>query len=546
MSVEKYQMRFENIAPNDNEFLFLLGMPTPNGRIHLGHIAGPFLKVDVISRALQRKGAKSTIVSGSDVYESYVDLKSEQTGWSREEVCNHFHPLMKKDIEALDINLDDYFNPIEAHVRSDFDKFTYNIVQELVDLGLTEVRDETILYSPTTKRYMAGCWILGDCPICKSASGGYLCENCGGHYRPMDLINAYPRMGETDCEEIKSKSLYLKNTKKQELYDYLEKSGLSDFFMNALKTYFQHQGDRVRLTSPGTWGVPYKTEGAKHEAVIFSYPAMYSLSLYCGKIYAEKYNKELSPFHPDSDVITITTIGIDNSLPYFAGIIGSAIESGSYKPFDYCLTNLFFKLENSKFSTSRLHVIWGADIIEKTPLTSNMVRYYMIKVNPQEEETNFDINEFISIVNTDLVNGLQTELNQLWEQLDFNKVSAPNEAYISKLEELIRQQDDALSLNNLKLAACLDPLRAAMIMDVENDSSSIYWWIKGIALLSWPIMPSFSLSIWEALGAEGDPSLEYFFQVERSYMKIELPTYFTTMTYEDIKPCLPETLLKNK
>ncbi|MCE0446304.1 hypothetical protein LT493_20765 [Streptomyces tricolor] len=48
----------------------------PNGRAHLGHIAGPLLKMDVLRRHVLRGGGRATMISVSDAHESHVLVRA--------------------------------------------------------------------------------------------------------------------------------------------------------------------------------------------------------------------------------------------------------------------------------------------------------------------------------------------------------------------------------------------------------------------------------------------------------------------------------------
>ncbi len=53
-------------------WLLIPMQPTPNGRLHLGHGAGPYLRADVIARAPRRDGDDVQIITGTDAHENWV------------------------------------------------------------------------------------------------------------------------------------------------------------------------------------------------------------------------------------------------------------------------------------------------------------------------------------------------------------------------------------------------------------------------------------------------------------------------------------------
>ena len=50
--------------------------PTPNGPLHLGHISGPYLAADILSRYLRSKSAHVVTHSGTDDHQNYVGEKA--------------------------------------------------------------------------------------------------------------------------------------------------------------------------------------------------------------------------------------------------------------------------------------------------------------------------------------------------------------------------------------------------------------------------------------------------------------------------------------
>src|SRR5438874_11483598 len=85
----------------------------PNGRAHLGHVAGPLLKMDVLRRHLRRGGADVKMISISDVHEAHVLIKAYVEGTSPAAVANRFHEQIAHDLATLDIQYDDLINPLD-------------------------------------------------------------------------------------------------------------------------------------------------------------------------------------------------------------------------------------------------------------------------------------------------------------------------------------------------------------------------------------------------------------------------------------------------
>ncbi|CAN5679695.1 hypothetical protein BH11BAC3_BH11BAC3_10230 [soil metagenome] len=539
---------FERLKEGGKKYLLIPVMPTPNGGLHLGHLAGPFLKMDVLARAQRRMGNEVATFFGSDGYESYMNLKSWQTGKGVTELCNEFHERMRSDLDALSIEYDAFINPLDPIYNADFKSFITNVVKDLVAKGVVEIRPEKYLYSKDEDCYLAGCWILGDCPVCGSGSGSYQCEDCGTQYRPMDLKSPAFRRGDFPLTSVEDKDLYLVINKKEELFQHLEAMQAGPEFIEIAKTYFNHQGNYIRLSNPGKWGIPWEIEDSKIPHVLFTYSALYFYSLFCGELYKKKFNTALNPLDKNSEVVTVASFGIDCTIPYMVASVALGLEGDQYRPIDYLSPNHFYTLENAKFSTSRGHAIWGDDIVNKTPVNADAVRYFLVLFNPENAMSDFSVEAFLKFVNDDLANELQPLLEKAWGSLDEQLLSEPDETFIKKLEDILIAQQESLTPPGFQLKASSDPLKDWIGYGKQHsfENNSAYWWLKGFALLAFPIMPGCAMSIWNLLGQEGNPLVSAFFLQSQPNRNSKLPAYFKSINFDELKPALPATLFTNE
>ncbi|WP_239503674.1 class I tRNA ligase family protein, partial [Stenotrophomonas maltophilia] len=56
------------------------------------------------------------------------------------------------------------------------------------------------------------------------------------------------------------------------------------------------------------------------------------------------------------------------------------------------IANEFFRLDGSKFSTSRGHALWAGDFLRNHD--ADTLRYHLARVAPEIEQTNFTLDEF--------------------------------------------------------------------------------------------------------------------------------------------------------
>jgi methionyl-tRNA synthetase len=539
---------FRQLTRGNKKYFLVPVMPTPNGGLHLGHLSGPFLKMDVLARAQRRNGNETCLFFGTDVYESYMNLKAWQTGKDEQLLCDEYNTRIKADLNALHIEYDEFINPLDEEHTEKFHVFFTTVLNELVAKGATEIRSEQYLYAKDQDCFLTGCWINGICPVCGNGTGSYQCEECGTQYRPMDLIAPSFKNGNYPITDIDDKDLYLVVRKKEELFQHLENMQVSAEFIAIIKTYFNKQGDYIRLTNPGKWGVPYSLPESRIPHVIFTYTALYFYSLYCGELYKEKFGTTDNPFDKKSAVITVASFGIDCTVPYLAASVALGLEGDNYKPFDFILPNHFFTLENAKFSTSRGHAIWGADIINKTSVSIDAIRYFLVLYNPEYSSTDFSVDQFLEFVNEELAHTLQPLLKKAIGSIREDITDEPDNALVEKLERLLIQQNNYLTPPGFNLKESSVPLQEWIDYGLEllSDAKNTYWWLKGFALLAFPIMPVCAGAIWKFLGHGGEPLESDYFSQTQVNVNIALPVFFKPIDFEDIRPALPLTLFADE
>src|SRR3974390_1988203 len=88
------------------EFLFYCIPPTPNGDLHLGHLAGPYLGADVLARYLRQHGHHVDVVTGFDDFQSYVYRKGLESGESPGEIVEHYAALISRSWRNAGIRYD--------------------------------------------------------------------------------------------------------------------------------------------------------------------------------------------------------------------------------------------------------------------------------------------------------------------------------------------------------------------------------------------------------------------------------------------------------
>lgn len=520
--------------------------PTPNGRLHLGHIAGPYLRMDMLGRHLRAQGHRVAVVSAVDGFDSYVLWKALQENRSPHDVCRDYHALIARDLAALDIVVDEFLDLVQGEHASRHAENARRAVTCLIEQGMTETIVERVLYSRATGRYLAGAWLVGRCPQCGSGAAGYFCEACGAHFRPEAMIEPRARVGDEALEWRDVESVFLRAGDEAALLCAIEANGASPPFIDVIRRFLVQEAGRVRLTAPGEWGVAWTADRFGNPRVLFE--AGWEYALTCGDRCVRGAD-DMHPMRRDGDTTTLVSFGIDNAVLLLAGSAAIMGSLPGYKPFDYVLTNYFYNLQGEKFSTSRLHVVWAADIVEATPATSDAVRYFLARESPEQGTSNFDVDAFIAFVNDELVAGLQARIHAAGWSIERGHGASMRipEPLQSELGATLGLLDDAFKLDAVTVRGACSVLRSWAVRPIDlSDSAQAYGWLKGLASLAAPVMPRLANDIWRALGHEGRPLRAELTAATRPRGGLAGCVWFTPLTRDSLDACLPPGLIRER
>ncbi|WP_456726006.1 class I tRNA ligase family protein [Bradyrhizobium sp. USDA 3397] len=190
------------------------------------------------------------------------------------------------------------------------------------------------------------------------------------------------------------------------------------------------------------------------------------------------------------------------------GVAGCALGQNSFRPFDRIFFNHFLRLNGSKFSTSRGHVIWAGAIARIPNLSIDILRVYLSEICPEDTETN--------LVPGQLVDRYNALLDKISAAIDrctacINAMPALTECSVdgtmmTTLDRLYGKQCAALSLDNLRVSrASRSVLEWVDCLDATPDPQTVYTWLMGFSILAWPLMPRIAEALWHWLGHDGHP-----------------------------------------
>lgn len=485
---------------SQRQYLLVPMQPTPNGRLHVGHGAGTYLRADVLARALRVRGHVVHSITGSDGFENWVLAEAQRTGRSPEETCDHYHAGIQRDLTNLGAQPDVWIDPRSAEHYPGYRRLHEDVLALLRRSGGAAAEKERIPYSVDTGREVVGTWIAGGCPNCGKPCGGSSCTFCSEHFQPEEVIDARSRLDDSPLEWRTEESWFARPRATGSIVDHLTASGLRPSFVAPAARYLHNRGGRIRLTGRGSWGITGST-AAPGTVITNGY---YLYSVYCGEVHQALTGAELNPFHPDSGVTVVGLFGSDNSTPGLVapGVIAQGSE-GTLKPFDHTVVNAMLQFEGQKCSTSKRHGIWLSELLENTDISGDELRLFLARA-PLDEDV-------ADITLAGLVDSLLDQRSWYAQKL------APA---LEKLRQSVGR-DDALDRDPLRAAAeaqrpflepgSFDLPRAVEVLDEWMRSDLVHTpltWMLGLAVLGEPVTPTLAGELWQALGYDGRPTLD--------------------------------------
>ena len=383
---------FEKRKKNAN--LIFSAPPTPNGKLHVGHLSGPYFAADVFSKFCKLKGEATTYCSGADENQSYVPTKARQLkAESALKVAQDYTKSIKEILEKFNASPDNFLIP---HKDEKYQKFVQDFFFALVTNKTLVAKESNYPFCKSCDFFVHESNVSGMCPHCNSKTNGNGCEPCGLYNDCRDLKDPHCNICGTKCEMEKS-TRYVFDLKKYK--DYLASSVAKKKFPIQFHKYINRLLEsglgEVTVTYPYSWGIP----APNSKDIIFEWLEMAAAYLYQGD-YADSASLEkrnVNSVWIDTQSKVTLCHGFDNSFYYLAMVpaLHHAFDQNIKYP-DQFLINYFYLLENKKFSTSRNHAVWGDDILSKIP--NEWLRLYLAKTRPEQIETNFtiaELNKFI-------------------------------------------------------------------------------------------------------------------------------------------------------
>jgi methionyl-tRNA synthetase len=381
-------------------------LPYANGSFHIGHIM-EYIQADIWVRFQRMQGHEVHFVCADDAHGAPIMLKAEAEGITPEQLVARIAAERPKYLQGFHIEFDNWHS---THSPENTD-LSQDIYRKLKAAGLTYSKPVEQFFDPVKTMFLADRYIKGECPKCGAKDQyGDACEVCGSVYSPTDLKNPYSTLSGAK-PVLKSSDHYffkLSDGKcKAYLTKWLDEPGrLQPQVANKAREWLTGTGDKAL----GDWdisrdapyfGIPIPDAPGKYFYVWLDAPIGYLASF---KNYCAKKGIDFEKFLADPQAEQIHFIGKD--IIYFHTLFWPAMLHFAGRPYktpDQINVHGFITVSGEKMSKSRGTGISPLRYLE-VGMNPEWLRYYIAaKLNASVEDIDFNPDDFMARVNSDLV-----------------------------------------------------------------------------------------------------------------------------------------------
>ena len=386
-------------------------LPYANGSFHIGHIM-EYIQADIWVRTMRMAGHTVHFVCADDTHGAPIMLKAQSEGITAQELVARYAAERPAYLDGFHIKFDHWHSTDSTENT----ELSQDIYRKLRAAGLIETKTIEQFYDPVQGMFLPDRYIKGECPKCHAKDQyGDACEVCSAVYAPTDLIDPYSTI--TGAKPVmKSSEHFFFKLSDPRCVEFLKDwttgqntHGAAHLQSEVLAKTREWLGDEQTGPKLGDWdisrdapyfGIEIPDAPGKYFYVWLDAPVGYlaSLKAYCKKV---GLNYETIT-DPESDTEQVHFIGKD--IVYFHALFWPAtLKFSGRKTPDQINVHGFITVSGEKMSKSRGTGISPLRYLE-IGMDAEWLRYYIAaKLNSRVEDIDFNPEDFIARVNSDLI-----------------------------------------------------------------------------------------------------------------------------------------------
>jgi methionyl-tRNA synthetase len=401
-------------------------LPYANGNFQIGHIM-EYIQADIWVRFQRMQGHDVNFVGADDTHGAPIMIAAEKAGKTPQEFVAGIAAGRKPYLDGFHISFDNW-SSTDSPENHDLARQIYRDLRDNTEGSLVESKTIEQFFDPEKNMFLPDRFIKGECPNCHAKDQyGDNCEVCGAVYAPTDLIRPYSALSGASPVLKSSEHFFFKLSDPRcvaFLEDWIQgldthgKPRLQPEVANKVKEWFSVRTNPDGTTSEGLgdwdisrdapyFGIEIPDAPGKYFYVWLDAPVGYLASLknLMDKRCIEAGSDGLSftEYMADPNLEQIHFIGKD-IVTFHTLFWPAMLKFSGRKTPDNIFVHGFLTVNNGeKMSKSRGT---GLDPLKYLSLGMNpeWLRYYLAaKLNAKNEDIDFNADDFMARVNSDLV-----------------------------------------------------------------------------------------------------------------------------------------------
>ena len=384
-------------------------LPYANGPFHIGHVM-EYIQADIWVRFQRLQGHEVHFVCADDAHGAPIMLKAEGEGVTPQALVARIAATRPKHLDGFHISFDHWHSTDSPENVA----LSQDVYRKLNAAGLIDVRTIEQYFDPVKAMFLPDRYIKGECPKCGAKDQyGDACENCSSVYAPTDLKHPYSTLSGA-MPVLKSSEHYFFRLSDPACVAFLREWALGGRLQaevaNKAREWLDADGGKglvdwdISRDAP-YFGIPIPDlppgAPAKYFYVWLDAPIGYLASL---KAHLDRRGVDFTAFLADPALEQVHFIGKD--IVYHHTLFWPAMlkfAGAPYKVPDRVHVHGFITFSGEKMSKSRGTGI-SPDVYLDLGLDPEWLRYYLAaKLNSRVEDLDFNPDDFLARVNSDLI-----------------------------------------------------------------------------------------------------------------------------------------------
>jgi methionyl-tRNA synthetase len=378
-------------------------LPYANGALHIGHVM-EYIQADIWVRFQRMRGHEVHFVGADDAHGAPIMIAADKAGLSPREFVARVAATRPPMLQGFGIGFD-HWHSTESPENTELSQAIYRRLREH---ELIAIRPVEQFFDPVKGMFLADRYVKGQCPSCGAADQyGDACEVCGAVYAPTELKEPYSVLSGAK-PELRTSEHFFFQLSDPRCVDFLrawtQDGRLQPEVANKAREWLD--GERglsdwdISRDAP-YFGIPIPDAPGKYFYVWLEAPVGYLASL---KAYCTLRGIDFEALLTDPVTEQVHFIGKD--IIYFHTLFWPAMLKFAGPPFkvpDRIYVHGFITVSGEKMSKSRGTGIDPRRFLQ-LGLNPEWLRYYIAaKLNSHVEDIDFNPEDFMARVNSDLV-----------------------------------------------------------------------------------------------------------------------------------------------